>query len=70
MAIRFTKAEGRRLGLREGDEVTIPLPSARRLDVSHFHTFADGEGADQHDRILGEALEEEMKRWGDRLYEA
>lgn len=56
IGIRISKAEAQRLGIRPGQEVDLKvLPATYRLDVSKFHTFRDGRGADEHDRILGEA---------------
>lgn len=57
IGIRISKAEAERLGIRVGQELDLKLlPSDYRLDVSHFHTFHDGQGADDHDRIYGEGV--------------
>ena len=57
IGIRISKSEAERLGIRVGQELDLKvLPSTYRLDTSHFHTFHDGIGADEHNRLHGEAV--------------
>lgn len=63
IGIRISRKEAERLGIRPGQEIDLKiLPADHRLDVSHFHTFSDGRGARDHDRILGEARSRQLGR--------
>ncbi len=63
IGIRISKAEATRLGIRPGQELNLKvLPAEHRMDLSHFHTFRDGVGADEHDRFLGEARSRDIAR--------
>ena len=63
IGIRISRAEAERLGIHVGQDVDLQvLPPTHRLDTSHFHTFRDGRGADEHDRILGEARSKAIGR--------
>lgn len=63
IGIRISRKEAKRLGIQPGQEIDLKiLPADHRLDVSHFHTFSDGRGASDHDRLLGQARSSRLGR--------
>ena len=60
--VRISKSDVDRLGVRVGDELDVEvLPKRTRVDLSFLRTFRDGGAGADHDRILDDAAEEDLR---------
>lgn len=60
--VRISKADVERLGVRVGDDLDVEvLPKRGKVDLSFLRTFHDGGVGADHDRILDETSDEDLR---------
>lgn len=60
--VRISKADVERLGVHPGDELDVEvLPKRGKVDLSFLGTFRDGGAGAEHDRLLDESLDEDLR---------
>jgi hypothetical protein len=60
--VRISKADVDQLGMHPGDDIDIEVLAKRgKVDLSFLRTLHDGGAGADHDRILDEALDEDLR---------